>query len=345
MVRGTSFSRSSVRVVVVIVHILDDLQVFLEVGVFEVLVLLLVLGRLVQVRLANVLHDVDTLLQRRDGVIVVLSEAQILLVGLHPLEALDLELCAFQVESQIADLLLQLLDLEVDSRGLAEGEGPLEERAGEGQVVGAAAGLELLLHALQLEVHLFDEIERDGGRLVLAHLRDELGVVLEEELHVDGLAILVAQKSDEHLEHLGKCLRVGIFEDIVDLGDDILGDRSQVLLHLLLERARLLTLAPVSVQIADLRLKVRLDLPNMLLLNCSGLLVLSLLCLPFALLLAQTLDLLAHFAFLGGGVMPVIGLQLGDLVHGHLALVTLLLNVFHELLFAHSIELVLDLVG
>ena len=43
--------------------------------------------------------------------------------------------------------------------------------------------------------------------------------------------------------------------------------------------------------------------------------------------------------------MPVIGLQLGDFVHGHLALVTLLLDVLHELILAHSIELVLDLVG
>ena len=43
--------------------------------------------------------------------------------------------------------------------------------------------------------------------------------------------------------------------------------------------------------------------------------------------------------------MPVIGLQDGDLVHGHLAFVALLLDVLHELILAHSIELVLDLVG
>ena len=133
--RRATFSRSSIRVVLFIVHILDNLQVFLEVGVFEVFVLLLVLGRLTQVSLANVVHDLDTLLQRRDRILVVLREAQILLVHLDLVEALHLELCALQLEPQIADLFLQLLDFEVDSRGLAEDEGPLEERTSEGEVV------------------------------------------------------------------------------------------------------------------------------------------------------------------------------------------------------------------
>lgn len=42
-------------------------------------------------------------------------------------------------------------------------------------------------------------------------------------------------------------------------------------------------------------------------------------------------------------MVPVIGLQLSDLVHGHLTVVALLLDVAHQLVLVHSIELVFDL--
>ena len=117
------------------------------------------------------------------------------------------------------------------------------------------------------------------------------------------------------------------------------------MLHLVLERARLSPRVPVSVEVGCLPVQVRLNLMDHLQLFLRFLFVHGLLIHPFLLLLAETLNLFAHFSLLRGSVMPVIGLQLRDLVHGHLALVTLLLNVLHELILAHSIELVLDLVG
>lgn len=89
-------STSSVLVVIVIVHILDDLQVELKVVILEVFVLLLVLSCLIEVSLADVLHGVDSLLERRDGFIVVLCEAQLLLVSLDLVEALNLEICTLK---------------------------------------------------------------------------------------------------------------------------------------------------------------------------------------------------------------------------------------------------------
>jgi len=126
---GHEFTVSSV--VVIVLHLLDNGQVFLKVGVLEVLVLLLVISCLIQVSLADVLHDMDALLERLDRFIVVLSEAQILVVLLDLGEAFDLELCTLQLEPQIADLLLHLLDFEVDFGGFAECDRPVKERSGE----------------------------------------------------------------------------------------------------------------------------------------------------------------------------------------------------------------------
>ena len=117
-------------VVVIVLHLLDNGQVLLEVGVLEVLVLLLVISCLIQVSLADVLHDVDALLERLDRFIEVLREAQILVVLLDLREAFDLELCTLQIEPQIADFLLHFLDFQVDFGGFAECERPVEERSG-----------------------------------------------------------------------------------------------------------------------------------------------------------------------------------------------------------------------
>lgn len=43
--------------------------------------------------------------------------------------------------------------------------------------------------------------------------------------------------------------------------------------------------------------------------------------------------------------MPVIGLELSDPVHGHLALVALVLNVAHQVILAHALELGFDLLS
>ena len=71
--------------------------------------------------------------------------------------------------------------------------------------------------------------------------------------------------------------------------------------------------------------------------------VLCLLLHPLLLLLSETIDLFDHSALLGGSMVPVICLQLSDLVHGHLTVVALLFDVAHQLVLVHSIELVFDL--
>lgn len=124
-----SYSTPS-SVVVIILHLLDNGQVFLKVGVLEVFVLLLVISCLIQVSLSDVLHDMDALFERLDRFLEVLSEAQILVVLLDLCEAFDLELCTLQIEPQITDLLLHLLNFEVDFGGFAESERPVEERSG-----------------------------------------------------------------------------------------------------------------------------------------------------------------------------------------------------------------------
>ena len=41
---------------------------------------------------------------------------------------------------------------------------------------------------------------------MLAHLGDQLGVVLEEKLDIDSLALLVTEERNKDFEHLGKGL-------------------------------------------------------------------------------------------------------------------------------------------
>ena len=82
---------SSVAIIVVVL-LLNDLHELLEVGVLEVLVLPLVGRGLVQVSLADVLHNLDARLDSSNCLLVVVTEAKLILVLLDPLEALELEL-------------------------------------------------------------------------------------------------------------------------------------------------------------------------------------------------------------------------------------------------------------
>jgi len=64
---------------------------------------------------------------------------------------------------------------------------------------------------------------------------------------------------------------------------------------------------------------------------------------PLTLLLSKAVNLVTH-SFLGtAGVVPVIRLQLSDLVHGGLAGVTLILDVGNECCLIHLTKFVLDI--
>lgn len=71
---------------------LNDAHVVLEVIVLEVLVLLLVVGGLVKISLADAIHNVDTLLQALDRLVEVFTEAEVVRVLLDFLESLKLQL-------------------------------------------------------------------------------------------------------------------------------------------------------------------------------------------------------------------------------------------------------------
>lgn len=71
---------------------LNDAHVVLEVIVLEVLVLLLVVGGLVKISLADAIHNVDTLLQALDRLVEVFTEAEVVRVLLNFLESLKLQL-------------------------------------------------------------------------------------------------------------------------------------------------------------------------------------------------------------------------------------------------------------
>ena len=132
-------------------------------------------------------------------------------------------------------------------------------------------------------------------------------------------------------------LRVLLFEDVIDLCDDILADLLRMLEHLCLEWARFRALALFLIELSDLRVEVVFNFADLLHLNLRCLVVLCLLVEPVSLLLKQTVLLLDHLSLLRGSVVPVIGLQLRDPMHGHLALVALVLDVLHELVLALAI--------
>lgn len=190
--------------VAVIVLLLNDLHELLEVGVLKVLVLPLVGRGLVQVSLADVLHNLDARLETSNGLFVVVTEAKLILVLLDPLEALELELSALKVELEIINFLVEFPEPEIDLGCGAEVDGPLEEAVGKSNVdsVGPLSLLELALQALELQILLLDKFEVDGRSFMLAHLGDQFLVVQEEELHVDSLALFVSQECDKGFEHL-----------------------------------------------------------------------------------------------------------------------------------------------
>lgn len=190
--------------VAVIVLLLNDLHELLEVGVLKVLVLPLVGRGLVQVSLADVLHNLDARLETSNGLFVVVTEAKLILVLLDPLEALELELSALKVELEIINFLVEFPEPEIDLGCGAEVDGPLEEAVGKSNVdsVGPLSLLELALQALELQILLLDKFEVDGRSFMLAHLGDQFLVVQEEELHVDSLALFVSQERDKGFEHL-----------------------------------------------------------------------------------------------------------------------------------------------
>ena len=191
-------------------------------------------------------------------------------------------------------------------------------------------------HLLELVLSPGDELKRAVCRLVFAHLGDKLCVVREEKLHIHRLRVLlVAQQSDEDLERPRKTERVLIFEDPVDLVDHLLGDLSRLLEHLGLLLVRLIASLLFLHQLRLLLFEQLFLLSDsiVLVLEFSGLLLLLLL--PLLLLGLESVDLLDHLSLGGVGVVPVIGLQLGDFVHGLLAGIALVLNVGHQALPVH----------
>ena len=100
--------------VAVIVLLLNDLHELLEVGVLKVLVLPLVGRRLVQVSLADVLHNKDALIDASNGLIVIITEAKLILVLLDPREALKLELSTLKLEFELFNFRVEFLEPEID---------------------------------------------------------------------------------------------------------------------------------------------------------------------------------------------------------------------------------------
>ena len=96
------------------------------------------------------------------------------------------------------------------------------------------------LESLELLGGCFDELQGAVSGIVLAHLGDQLGVVLEEKLDIDSLALLVTEERNKDFEHLGEGSWVVVLKDCVDLRDKILGDSIDLLAHLLLEDVGLL---------------------------------------------------------------------------------------------------------
>lgn len=74
-----------------VILVLQDLHELLEISVLKVLELLLVVGSLVEIRLADALHDADSLLETLQRILVVRGEVEVGLVCLDFSEALDLE--------------------------------------------------------------------------------------------------------------------------------------------------------------------------------------------------------------------------------------------------------------
>ena len=93
---------------------MDDLHEFLEVGVFKVFVLLLVVGRLVQVRLDDTLHRLQALVAASDSLLIVLSEAELLLILPDLREALELELSALEIELELGHFLGELFEPKIN---------------------------------------------------------------------------------------------------------------------------------------------------------------------------------------------------------------------------------------
>ena len=93
---------------------LDDLHEFLEVLVFKVFVLLLVVGRLVQIRLNDVLHSLQALFAASDSLLIVLTEAELLLILPDLREALELEFPALEIELELGHFLNKLFEPKIN---------------------------------------------------------------------------------------------------------------------------------------------------------------------------------------------------------------------------------------
>ena len=142
---------SDLNIISVIVLLLSDLHKLLEVVVLKVLVLLLVCLGLVHVSQADVLHNFDARLDTGNGLLVVVTEAELILVLLDSLEALELELSTLKVELELINFLDEFPKSEIDLGRGAEVDRPLKEAVGKSDVDSAPLRL-LKLHLKVLKL-------------------------------------------------------------------------------------------------------------------------------------------------------------------------------------------------
>lgn len=104
-----------------VILVLEDLHELLEISVLKVLELLLVVGGLVKISLADAVHDADALLESLQRILEVGGEVVVGLVRLDLSEALDLEIGSFEVQPDVDDLLFISLQGQINPGCRAEG--------------------------------------------------------------------------------------------------------------------------------------------------------------------------------------------------------------------------------
>ena len=288
-------------------------------------------------------HNFLAALQVVNGVVEVLCESEGLTVVGSLDIFLDLFLGAFTAELKGVNFSSELEELKIDLSGLTEVVAVFGEHFEFTEVDHLA--IEHLFTANRCTDirkpcgNFLNKFKVHGFEIKLAHLGDELSPVQHEKLNISVAGVsLVTEESDEKLEALDQFLGLRVLHEVVDGLQGIFGDLIHTTLARFLECIRFCLLSLGVFKLTNFVSEV-----------VHGLLLGGDFSMVLGVLISAPLLVLSLFSAhasnvsvdTGSGlssVLPVVGLELGDVEHLLLALGALVGNELDQLISAHSIE-------
>ena len=192
----------------IVAALLSNLKVFSKVVGLKLVVLLLESFSLISINLGDLSDFSSASLQVANSGGEEVLELELIGITEHVVEAGYLDLSSLSLELKVFNFVKESKECKINLSSFAEIPWPFEKGCKGRNIAISFSFLEVASLLFEWLGTVVNEVQRDGGGLILWHLRDKLRVVSKEKFYIDWSGIrLVTEERNKDLEDISQVFR------------------------------------------------------------------------------------------------------------------------------------------